>query len=105
MPTSEQVTEALRSVIDPELRRDIVELEMVRSIDVHDNGVVDVMVSLTTPGCPIRNHFQTGVANAVRAPDGVTHVNVSFDVLTDQQKAALQTKLGRPGGLPSGSLA
>ncbi|MGZ4178375.1 MAG: iron-sulfur cluster assembly protein, partial [Solirubrobacteraceae bacterium] len=48
MPTSEQVTEALRSVIDPELRRDIVELEMVRSIDIHPNGVVDVMVSLTT---------------------------------------------------------
>ena len=65
MPTSEQVTEALRSVIDPELRRDIVELEMVRSIDVHANGVVDVMVSLTTPGCPIRSHFETGVATAV----------------------------------------
>ena len=47
-------------MIDPELRRDIVELEMVRSIDVHENGVVDVMVSLTTPGCPIRSHFQTG---------------------------------------------
>jgi metal-sulfur cluster biosynthetic enzyme len=46
MPTRDQVTEALRSVIDPELRRDIVELKMVRSIDIHDNGVVDVMVSL-----------------------------------------------------------
>src|SRR6201991_5380738 len=105
MPTSEQVTEALRTVIDPELRKDIVELEMVRSIDVHENGVVDVMVSLTTPGCPIRNHFQTGVANAVRALDGVTAVNVSFDVLNDQQKSAIQRKLGRGGELPSGALA
>ncbi len=104
MPTSEQVTEALRSVIDPELRRDIVELEMVRSIDVHANGVVDVMVSLTTPGCPIRSHFETGVATAIRGLDGVTGVNVTFDVLSDDEKAALGRKLGR-GGLPEGALA
>jgi ATP-binding protein involved in chromosome partitioning len=104
MPTSEQVTEALRSVIDPELRRDIVELEMVRSIDVHANGVVDVMVSLTTPGCPIRSHFETGVATAIRELDGVTGVNVSFDVLSGDEKAALGRKLGR-GGLPEGALA
>jgi ATP-binding protein involved in chromosome partitioning len=67
--------------------------------------VVDVTVSLTTAGCPIRNHFQDGVRNAVSGLEGVTGVNIAFDVLTDQQKAALQTKLGRPGGLPSGALA
>jgi ATP-binding protein involved in chromosome partitioning len=104
MPTSQQVTEALRSVIDPELRRDIVELEMVRTIDVHANGVVDVMVSLTTPGCPIRSHFETGVAKAVREVEGVTGVNVTFDVLSGDEKAALGRKLGR-GGLPEGALA
>ncbi len=91
-------------MIDPELRRDIVELEMVRSIEIHANGVVDVMVSLTTPGCPIRSHFQTGVAQAVRELDGVTGVNVSFDVLSDQEKATLGRKLGR-GSLPEGALA
>src|SRR4051794_14597437 len=105
MPPKDAILKALESVIDPELHRNIVELDMVRSIDVHENGVVDVMVSLTTPGCPIRSHFQTGVANAVRALDGITGVNVSFDVLTDQQKATLQQKLGRGGGLPSGALA
>jgi ATP-binding protein involved in chromosome partitioning len=104
MPTREQVTEALRSVIDPELRRDIVELEMVRSIEVHPNGVVDVMVSLTTQGCPVRGHFQTGVAQAIRGLDGVTGVNVSFDVLSGDEKAALGRKLGR-AGLPEGALA
>jgi ATP-binding protein involved in chromosome partitioning len=104
MPTKDQVTEALRSVIDPELRRDIVELEMVRSIEIHDNGVIDVMVSLTTPGCPIRSHFQTGVAQAVRELDGVSAVNVSFDVLSGDEKAALGRKLGRHG-LPEGALA
>jgi ATP-binding protein involved in chromosome partitioning len=98
------VTDALRSVIDPELRRDIVELEMVRSIDIHDNGVVDVMVSLTTPGCPIRSHFQAGVAEAVGGLEGVRGVNVSFDVLSDNEKATLGRKLGR-GALPEGALA
>jgi ATP-binding protein involved in chromosome partitioning len=104
MPTKEQVTDALRAVIDPELRRDIVELEMVRSIEIHANGVVDVMVSLTTPGCPIRGHFQTAVAQAVRELGGVTAVNVSFDILSGDEKAALGRKLGR-NGLPEGALA
>jgi ATP-binding protein involved in chromosome partitioning len=104
MPSHDQVIEALRTVIDPELRRDIVELEMVRSIEVHENGVVDVTVSLTTPGCPIRTHFQTGVTQAIRDLDGVTGVNVSFDVLSDNEKAALGRKLGR-GSLPEGALA
>jgi ATP-binding protein involved in chromosome partitioning len=105
MPTREQILEALRVVVDPELRRDIVELEMVRSIQVSDGGVVDVTVSLTTPGCPIRSHFQTSVASATRGVEGVTHVNVAFDVLSDSEKAGLQKKLGRPGGLPEGALA
>jgi ATP-binding protein involved in chromosome partitioning len=104
MPTRDQVTDALRSVIDPELRRDIVELKMVRSIEIHATGVVDVIVSLTTAGCPIRSHFQTGVMQAVRELDGVTGVNVSFDVLSDDEKASLGRKLGR-GTLPQGALA
>jgi ATP-binding protein involved in chromosome partitioning len=104
MPTRDQIIDSLRAVIDPELRRDIVELEMVRSVDIHENGVVDVMVSLTTPGCPIRSHFQDGVASAVRKLEGVSAVNVSFDVLSDPEKQALGKKLGR-GTLPEGALA
>src|SRR3954453_11672964 len=105
MPTKENILEALKVVIDPELRRDIVELGMVRSIDVKDGGVVDVTVSLTTPGCPIKNHFQTAVAQAAGGVEGVTHVNIGFDVLSDAEKSGLQQKLGRPGGLPEGALA
>jgi ATP-binding protein involved in chromosome partitioning len=104
MTGSDEILKALEVVIDPELHRSIVELDMVRSIDVGENGVVDVTVSLTTPGCPIKGHFQTAVAQAVSALDGVTHVNVFFDVLSDTQKAALQQKLGR-GSLPDGALA
>src|SRR5918997_2014302 len=105
MPTRDQILEALKVVIDPELRRDIVELEMVRSIEIKDGGIVDITVSLTTPGCPIKNHFQTAVADAALGVEGVAQVNVGFDVLTDQEKAGLQRKLGRPGGLPEGALA
>src|SRR5436305_6727733 len=104
MPTRDEVLNALRTVIDPELRRDIVELEMVRSLEVHANGVVDVMVSLTTPGCPYRNHSETADAPAVRELDGVVGLNVSFDVHSDNEKAALGRKLGR-GSLPAGALA
>ena len=101
---TDEIRQALTAVIDPELHRSIVELDMVRSIDISTNGVVDVTVSLTTPGCPIKGHFQTAVAQAVSALDGVTHVNVYFDVLDDAQKAALQQKLGR-ASLPAGALA
>jgi ATP-binding protein involved in chromosome partitioning len=104
VPAREQILKALEAVIDPELRRSIVELEMVRSVEIGANGVVDVTVSLTTAGCPIRGHFQTSVAQAVGALDGVEHVNVFFDVLSDAEKAALQQKLGR-GSLPEGALA
>ena len=100
----DEIRNALQGVIDPELRRSIVELDMVRSIELSPNGVVDVTVSLTTPGCPIRSHFQAAVADRVAKLDGVTHVNVYFDVLSDEQKSALQRKLGR-GSLPDGALA
>jgi ATP-binding protein involved in chromosome partitioning len=104
MPSRDQVLEALRAVIDPELRRSIVELEMVRTIDIRDGGEVNVTVSLTTPGCPIRSHFQTAVAQAVGGLDGVERVNVDFDVLSEGEKGALQRKLGR-ASLPEGALA
>jgi ATP-binding protein involved in chromosome partitioning len=85
MPTEEQVREALRAVIDPELHQNIVELGMVRGVDFFDGGRVDVVVSLTTPGCPIRAHFENGVADAVGKLDGVSSVNVGFDVLSDDE--------------------
>jgi ATP-binding protein involved in chromosome partitioning len=104
MANRDEIMKALEVVIDPELHRSIVELDMVRSIDVSDNGVVDITVSLTTPGCPIKGHFQTAVADAATGLQGVTHCNVYFDVLSDTQKQALQQKLGR-GSLPAGALA
>jgi ATP-binding protein involved in chromosome partitioning len=104
MPTREQVMKALEAVIDPELRRDIVELGMVRAIEFPAEGAVAVTVSLTTAGCPIRGHFEKAVADSVGALEGVTSTSVAFDVLSDDEKGALQKKLGRTG-LPEGALA
>ncbi len=104
MPSKEQVTEKLAAVIDPELRRSIVELGMVRSIEIQDDGRVEVIVSLTTPGCPIRNHFQQAVVERVSELDGVSQVGVGFDVLSENEKGELQQKLGR-SKLPEGALA
>jgi ATP-binding protein involved in chromosome partitioning len=104
VPTKDQITEKLTQVIDPELRRSIVELGMVRSIDIHDDGRVDVVVSLTTPGCPIRSHFQNAVVQHVSELEGVNSVGVGFDVLSDSEKSGLQQKLGR-AKLPEGALA
>jgi ATP-binding protein involved in chromosome partitioning len=105
VPTKEQITEALRPVIDPELRRSIVDLGMVRSIEIREGGKVEVVVSLTTAGCPIRSHFQQAVAKQVAELDGVNEVAVGFDVLSDSEKQNLQKVLGRPAGLPEGALA
>jgi ATP-binding protein involved in chromosome partitioning len=103
MPTREQVIEKLRAVIDPELRRSIVELGMVRSVEIAD-GQVDVMVSLTTPGCPIRSHFEQAVTQNVSQLEDVRGVGVTFDVLSGDEKQGLQQKLGR-NRLPEGALA
>jgi len=104
LPSEAQVTEKLTAVIDPELRRNIVELGMVRSIDIKQDGKVDVTVSLTTPGCPIRSHFHDAVVTQVSSLEGVTGVGVGFDVLSDEEKGNLQQTLGR-GKLPQGALA
>jgi ATP-binding protein involved in chromosome partitioning len=104
IPTRDALLQSLTSVIDPELRENIVELGMVRSIEIAEDGAVAITVSLTTAGCPIRNHFQTAVVKAAQEA-GATKVSVAFDVLSDTEKGALQKKLGRSGNLPSGALA
>src|SRR4051794_547694 len=105
MPTREEITQALKVVIDPELRHNIVDLGMVRSVEQPAEGRVDVVVSLITPASPIRSQFETGVATVLRKLPDVTEVNVGFDVLTSQEKSGLQQRLGRRDGLPTGALA
>ena len=104
LPTKDQVTEKLRAVIDPELRQSVVDLGMVRSIVIADSGRVEVVISLTTSGCPIRSHFQQAVVDQVSSIEGAGEVVVGFDVLSSDEKQGLQDRLGR-SKLPDGALA
>jgi ATP-binding protein involved in chromosome partitioning len=93
MPVTEaQVLDALRPVEDPELHRSIVDLDMVRRIAV-DGPRVDVTVALTVEGCPLRSEITSRVDTAVSALDGVDVVGLDFTVMTDDERAALRTRL------------
>jgi ATP-binding protein involved in chromosome partitioning len=96
-PDRDDLLRALERVIDPELRRPVTELDMVRSVDV-DGGSVVVTIALTVVGCPLRSSFQDQVAEHVGAVPGVERVELRFDVMSADEKAALSTKLrgGRP---------
>jgi ATP-binding protein involved in chromosome partitioning len=92
-PSHDDVIAALRPVEDPELHRSIVELDMVRSVDVGADGTVSVLVALTVPGCPLRNEIQRRVTDAVSALGGVSAVALDFTVMTDAEREALRIKL------------
>src|ERR687887_1048764 len=90
--SKESVLAALEGVIDPELGRSVVELDMVREIRV-DGGDVAVTIALTVPGCPLRESFQEQVARALQPVEGIRSVELGFDVLTAEERIALTQKL------------
>src|SRR5262245_34849683 len=98
LPTPEQVATALSAVNDPEIHRPITDLGMVKSIEITPGGVVVVGVFLTVSGCPLRDTITRDVTGAVSKLPGVTAVRVELDVMSEQQRRDLQTKLR--GGQP-----
>jgi ATP-binding protein involved in chromosome partitioning len=92
-PTVEQVKTALAGVNDPEIKRPITELGMVKSVDVGDDGHVGVEVYLTVSGCPMRDTITRDVTAAVERIDGVRDVSVSMDVMSEEQRKELQQQL------------
>jgi ATP-binding protein involved in chromosome partitioning len=92
MPTQDEVLEALRPVEDPELHRSIVDLDMVRAVDVAGDRV-RVTVALTVAGCPLRTEITRRVSEAVVALDGVGAVDVDLTVMTDEERQALTQRL------------
>jgi ATP-binding protein involved in chromosome partitioning len=92
MPLRDEVLAALERVIDPELKRPVTELDMVRGVDV-DGGLVAVTIALTVVGCPLRSSFEDQVRTHVGTLPGVTATEVRFDVMTPDERAALTTKL------------
>ena len=92
-PTIEQVTEALARVNDPEIRRPITDLGMVKNVEIAPDGKVRVEVYLTVAGCPLRDTITRDVTAAGAAVRGVTAVAVDLDVMSEEQRRELQTRL------------
>jgi ATP-binding protein involved in chromosome partitioning len=86
------VRQVLTGVMDPEIRRPITELNMVRSVLV-DGGHVTVRVDLTVPGCPLKDTLVKDVTAAVQTLEGVTGVKVELGEMTAEQRANLTQQL------------
>src|SRR5881227_1141485 len=83
---------ALERVIDPELRKPVTELDMVRAVEIA-GGDVRVTIALTVAGCPLRDSFEQQVADVLRDVPGVERVALGFDVMSPEERQALTTKL------------
>ncbi|WP_139492759.1 P-loop NTPase [Brevibacillus dissolubilis] len=91
MLTKEQVLEALKDVKDPEINRGLVELNMIRNIQI-DGSRVSLDVILTISGCPLKAKIEDDVVNALKAL-GASDVNLRFGSMTDEERAALSAQL------------
>ncbi len=99
-PTIEDAIQAaLATVDDPEIRRPITELGMVKGFTVAGSGV-KVELLLTVAGCPLRDKLTTDITAAVTTIPGITTVEIDFGVMTEEQRKALQATL-RGGGAQS----
>ncbi|MFC9516644.1 Mrp/NBP35 family ATP-binding protein [Nocardiaceae bacterium NPDC056970] len=91
--TETAVRTALSKVQDPEIRKPITELGMVKSIDIGDDGSVDVGIYLTTAGCPLRTEITERVTKAIADVEGAGAVRVELDVMNDEQRTELRRSL------------
>jgi ATP-binding protein involved in chromosome partitioning len=82
---------AIGRVEDPEIHRSLEELNMLRDIDVSEDGSVRVLVALTIPGCPLKDKLTEDVTAAARTVAGVGDVAVDFTSMTDEERAKLMT--------------
>jgi ATP-binding protein involved in chromosome partitioning len=92
-PSVDDVRKALASVQDPEIRRPITDLGMVKDVTIGTDGVVTVAIYLTVAGCPLRDKITADVTAAVGALAGVRDVRVELDVMTDKQRTDLRRSL------------
>ena len=92
-PFYEQIKTALASVNDPEIKRPITELGMVKAIDIDEDHNVRVEILLTVSGCPMKDTLTRDVTAAAQTVDGVTDVRVDLGVMSDEQRTALRELL------------
>jgi ATP-binding protein involved in chromosome partitioning len=92
-PTTETLLAALATVNDPEIRKPITELGMVKAVGADESGAVVLDLYLTVAGCPMKDTLRSETTAALMKVPGVTGVLVRLDVMSDEQRAALKTKL------------
>ncbi|RIV24561.1 DUF59 domain-containing protein [Alicyclobacillaceae bacterium I2511] len=97
MVSREQVLEVLRGIEDPEIHRSIVEMDMVKDIDIGLESV-HVQVALTITGCPLRGSIEQSVQEKLLSLPGIRQAEVEILTMTDEERAAFTTKLR--GGKP-----
>jgi len=85
-PTPEKILEVLQPVQDPELQKSLVDLNMIRNVDIQD-GIAKFTLVLTTPACPLREMIVDDCKQAVQALPGITAVEVEVTAETPQQKS------------------
>ncbi|AKN16473.2 sodium:proton antiporter [Mycobacterium haemophilum DSM 44634] len=90
---SAAIRTALAKVIDPELRRPITELGMVKSIDIEPDGNVQIGIYLTIASCPKKSEISERVTKAVTDVPGTKAVRVNLDVMSDEQRTELRKQL------------
>lgn len=91
MLTEDKILEALKDVKDPEINQSLVELNMIRDVQVNGD-IVSLTVVLTIPGCPLKAKIEEDVVNKVKAL-GAKEVHVTFGSMTDEERAKLSAKL------------
>jgi len=91
--SEDQIRSALARVQDPEIRRPITEIGMVKSVAVDAAGATTVAIYLTVAGCPLKDKLRTDITAEVGAVDGVTSVTVEMDVMSPEQRQELQATL------------
>jgi len=91
--SKEAVLHVLSGIEDPELKRPLTDLDMVKSVEINGGDVI-VGITLTVPGCPLKAKINDDVTRGVGLIPGVDSVRVVFDVMTDQQREKLKAKLG-----------
>jgi ATP-binding protein involved in chromosome partitioning len=87
------ITAALATVDDPEIRRPITDLGMVKSVAIRGDGVAEIGILLTVAGCPLRDKLRTDITAAVGAVPGIVGVEIDFGVMSPEQRKNLQTSL------------
>ncbi len=90
VPTTDQLTAALATVQDPEIKRPITDLGMVESVEVDEAGLVRLTVLLTVAGCPLKDTITRDVNGALRKVDGVTDVDLTLGVMSAEQRGGLK---------------